>query len=139
MPPIKSKKPGLPVNISKPSIPQSSNAMGASGTVLNNVTVRPTRWQTAKHDASYVTRSLAGAVKDDLKSPKLLRKVSGVLTAGIGLATLPSNAAISAFNVASGQARYNKNKRAGLERGENLGPFKVRNSSIPLAPTEFND
>ncbi len=134
---MKTRKPGLPVNISKPSIPQSSNAMGSSGTVLNNVDVRPTRWQTAKHDATYLTRDLTGALKKSIKSPNLLEKAKGVLGAGIMGATIPSNAASSLFNVISGQARYNKNKRAGLERGEE--GFKVRNSSIPLAPTEFND
>ena len=137
MPPIKSKKPGLPVNIYKPSIPQSSNAMGASGTVLNNVNVRPTRWQTAKHDASYITRSVASDVKNDLKRSNLGSKARGVFGVGAGIVTAPATAVASAVNVISGQARYNKNKRAGLERGEQ--GFKVRNSSIPLAPTEFND
>jgi hypothetical protein len=119
MPPIKSIKPGLPVNIKKPSIPQSSNAMGASGTILNNVNVRPTRWQTAKHDAKF-----------PFKGESTVEKIGNTLL------TAPLSVA-SAFNVASGQARYNKNKRAGLERGEKT--FKVRNSSIPLAETEFND
>ncbi len=134
---MKTRKPGLPVNIAKPSIPQSSNAMGSSGTVLNNVDVRPTRWQTAKHDATYLTRGLVDATKGALKSPNLVEKAKGVLGATAIGATAPSNVGFSLFNVISGQARYNKNKRAGLERGEE--GFKVRNSSIPLAPTEFND
>jgi hypothetical protein len=134
---MKTKKPGLPVNISKPSIPQSSNAMGASGTVLNNVNVRPTRWQTAKHDAAYLTKNLGGALKKSIKSPNLGEKAKGVLGTAIMGATIPSNAGVSLFNVISGQARYNKNKRAGLERGDK--DFKVRNSSTPLAETEFND
>lgn len=133
---MKTRKPGLPVNISKPSI-QSPNAMGKSGTTLENVNVRPTRWQTAKHDASYFTRSVLEGAKQGLKSKNVLSKVSGaILGASIPL-TAPASTVGSIFNVISGQARYNKNKRAGLERGEE--GFKVRNSSIPLAPTEFND
>jgi hypothetical protein len=134
---MKTKKPGLPVNIKKPSIPQSSNAMGASGTVLNNVNVRPTRWQTAKNDATYLTKDLGGALKKSIKSPNLVEKAKGVLGTAIMGATIPSNIGASLFNVISGQARYNKNKRAGLERGDK--DFKVRNSSTPLAETEFND
>jgi hypothetical protein len=134
---MRSAKPGLPVNIKKPSIPQSSNAMGASGTILNNVNVRPTRMQTAKNDATYLTRDLGGALKKSIKSPNLVEKAKGVLGAGIMGANIPTNIGASLFNVISGQARYNKNKRAGLERGE--PGFKVRNSSTPLAETEFND
>lgn len=137
MPPLKSIKPGFPVNIKKPSIPQSSNAMGASGTILNNVNVRPTRWQTARHDASYLTESIGQDIKKDLKSGKLASKARGAFGAGAAIFTAPANAVASAANVISGQARYKKNKRAGLERGET--GFKVRNSSIPLAETEFND
>lgn len=139
---IKTRKPGLPVNIKKPSIPQSSNAMGASGTVLNNVNVRPTRWQTAKHDAKVIykdTKTLGDLVsKGKTKAGKAVKKGLNAIGGAIGTAvSVTGGLPMVGFNVASGQARYNQNKRAGLERGEQ--GFKVRNSSTPLAETEFND
>ena len=124
--PLKSKsvKP-VAVNVPKVAAPLSP-----SGKMLENVNVRPTRWQTAKHDAAYIYNSTK-----DMNPTK--NKVGKVATSLFSGALAAGTAPFSAFNVVSGQARYNKNKRAGFERSE--GKFKVRNSSIPLATTEFNE
>jgi hypothetical protein len=120
---MKTKKPGLPVNIKKPSIPQSSNAMGASGTILNNVNVRPTRAQTAMHDVKTFHKEYISGTKDLLKSKNILEKAKGLAAGSIGgimqegMPLAMSTPAL--FNVISGQARYNKNKRAGF--GRNFG------------------
>ena len=130
----------MPVN--KPALPAPSmNAMGRSGSTLQNVNVRPSRWQTAKRDASYITRESLKPLKNSRNGNIGDKVKAGLFTAGMSLMT-PQNVAASAFNVISGQARYNKNKRAGLERGKvfDIGPsLPPRNSSIPLAPTQFND
>lgn len=121
----------------KETLMKSTKSEGATGSVLNNINVRPTRWQTAKHDAAYLAKTAVNEIKSDLKSPKLKSKARGVAVAGTALVNTPGIVGASLFNVISGQARYNKNKRAGLERGDK--EFKVRNSSTPLAETEFND
>ncbi len=126
---MKTRKPGLPVNIPKPSIPvrtqakkdsTSSNAMGKSGTFLPNVNVRPTRAQTAMHDVKTLHKQSASDLKGALKSKNVVEKVGAAVyipTAGVMHATMPLGmSALPLFNVVSGQARYNKNKRAGLER-----------------------
>jgi hypothetical protein len=107
----------------------------STGKMLENVNVRPSRWQTAKYDANVFNTS-----NDPYKTPgkttreKIENTVSKVIRNAAGFTTgLP----LVGFNVISGQARYNKNKRAGLEKG--ISDFKVRNSSTPLAPTEFNE
>jgi hypothetical protein len=122
MKPMAVKK--MPVN--KPAMPgiTSANAMGKSGTFLQNVNVRPTRLQTAVHDAKYFTKSLSNSVKEDLKSSKVKSKIGGAVGAvvsGVTAAVAPGLYALpSAINVISGQARYNKNKRAMMERGESI-------------------
>jgi hypothetical protein len=130
----------MPVNI--PAMPgiTSANAMGKSGSTLQNVNVRPSRWQTAKRDASYITRESLKPLKSSIKGNIGDKIKAGIFTAGMSVMT-PQNVAASAFNVISGQARYNKNKRAGLERGKvwDIGAAMPRDSSIPLAPTQFND
>ncbi len=126
---IKTKKPSFPVNIPKPSIPvrtqakkdsTSSNAMGKSGTFLQNVNVRPTRAQTAMHDVKTFHKQTASDLKEALKSKNVVEKVGAAVyipTSGVMHATMPlAMSTPSLFNVISGQARYNKNKRAGLER-----------------------
>jgi hypothetical protein len=111
----------MPVN--KPAMPgpTSANAMGKSGTFLENVNVRPTRLQTAKHDAKFWTNFFIKDIKSDFKSKKIGDKARGVLGAVATIATAPPSLGYSLFNVASGQARYNKNKRAGMERPEYVG------------------
>ena len=110
----------MPVN--KPAMPgiTSANAMGKSGTFLQNVNVRPTRLQTAKHDAKFWTNFIIKDIKSDFKSKKIGDKAMGVLGAVTAVATAPPSLGYSLFNVASGQARYNKNKKAGFERPEYL-------------------
>lgn len=115
---------------------KNSNAMGPSGTTLENVNVRPSRWQTAKHDASYATRALLNHGKNALRSRNIGDKAAGVAFLGALPFVTPQNAAMSAFNVISGQARYNKNKRAGLERGDNLGKFRVSDLSDKMSKSD---
>ena len=117
------------------NMPKVAAPLSPSGKMLENVNVRPSRWQTAKYDANVLNTSI-----DPYKTPgktkveKIAKTADKVMRTGLSFATgLP----LVAFNVISGQARYNKNKRAGLERG--ISNFKVRNSSTPLAPTEFNE
>ena len=107
----------MPVNV--PALP-SPGAMGKSGKFLSEVNVRPTRLQTAKHDAKYFANSIMQDIKSDFKSPKIGDKAKGVLRTVAAVANTPSIAGYSLFNVASGQARYNKNKKAGFERPEYL-------------------
>jgi hypothetical protein len=110
--------------------PKVSSPLSPVGKMLENVNVRPSRMQTAKYDAAYVFNSTKEINNPKTKVGKAVNTLmSGALAAG--------TAPVSAFNVLSGQSRYNKNKRAGFERGS--GEFKVRNSSIPLAETEFNE
>jgi hypothetical protein len=56
-------------------------------------------------------------IKNGLKGNLGDKIKTGIFAAGMPMMT-PQNVAASAFNVISGQARYNKNKRAGLERGK---------------------
>ena len=107
----------MPVNV--PALP-SPGAMGKSGKFLSEVNVRPTRLQTAKHDAKYFANSIMKDIKSDFKSKKIGDKAMGVLGAVTAVANIPTIAGYSLFNVASGQARYNKNKKAGFERPEYL-------------------
>ena len=119
----------MPVNAPKVKTPPPTNdAMGPSGTVLNNVNVRPSRFQTAKRDASYITRESLKPLKSSIKGNIGDKLKAGLFTAGMSAMT-PQNVAASAFNVISGQARYNKNKRAGLERGKvfDMGPDIKKN------------
>jgi hypothetical protein len=119
----------MPVNAPKLKTPPPTNdAMGPSGTVLDNVNVRPSRWQTAKRDASYITRESLKPLKSSLKGNIGDKLKAGLFTAGMSAMT-PQNVAASAFNVISGQSRYNKNKRAGLERGKafDMGPDMKKN------------
>jgi hypothetical protein len=104
----------MPVNV--PALP-SPNAMGKSGKFLSEVEVRPTRLQTAKHDAKYFANSIIKDIKSEFKYGSKAKGVAGSLAA---VANIPSIAGYSLFNVASGQARYNKNKKAGFERPEYL-------------------
>jgi hypothetical protein len=120
----------LPVNIPAKTI-QSPNAMGPSGTTLDNVNVRPTRWQTAKYDAKAPTKSLASEIKSELKSKNLGEKAKGALRTASAIGASPAVAALSLYNVASGQARYNKNKRADLSSvKKNGGMIKRADGSM---------
>lgn len=135
---MKTRKPGLPVNIPKPTI-KSPNAMGKSGTFLSNVNVRPTRAQTAMHDVKTLHKQAVKDVKETLKSKKdnIVQKgaaIASVPIAGAMHATMPLGmSALPLFNVVSGQARYNKNKRAGLERNfgvQNVAENRERSKGL---------
>jgi len=111
----------MPVN--KPAMPKitSANAMGKSGTFLQNVNVRPTRLQTAVHDAKAYSKMAVGDIKNNTHQTKADSKKIGNKAKAIGGAALAlANAPAVLLNVASGQARYNKNKRAGVERPDYL-------------------
>ena len=140
---MRSAKPGLPVNIKKPSIPQSSNAMGASGTILNNVNVRPTRAQTAMHDVKTFHKEMSKRIKNDVKSKNVSTKAGGVLAGTIAagqVALAPGLQASPALaNVISGQIGYNKNKRAMFGRGialENTNVAANRERSKGLSASD---
>lgn len=113
---MKTRKPGLPVNIPKPSIPQGPNAMGKSGTFLQNVSVRPTRAQTAMHDVKTLHKEMSGRAKELAKSKKKSDKIAGigagVIAAGQVAVAPGLHAAPALANVISGQIGYNKNRRA---------------------------
>ncbi len=135
---IKTKKPSFPVNIPNPSIPvrtqakkdsTSSNAMGQSGTFLQNVSVRPTRAQTAMHDVKTLHKHLSDPIKNEIKSKKGLKKTPGVLSGTIAAGMVGSapqlHAAPALANVISGQIGYNKNRRAILGRKWGLEDTKA--------------
>ena len=106
------------------NIPKVSNLLSPSGSQLQNVNVRPSRMQTAKHDAAYIFNSTK-----DINSPK---STAGKVANAVGSGILAAGTApVSLFNVISGQARYNKNKRAGFEKG--AGDFSVKKINVPAS------
>lgn len=126
----------MPVN--KPGLPAPSvNAMGKSGTTLSNVDVRPTRMQTALHDIQYPVKTvIKESIKEPLKSKNILKKSASLVGVAGSIAGAAGLAGVSLFNAASGQARYNKNKRAGYERADLLENNKKVSRDIPLPSSD---